>query len=184
MTQQSLIDNAVPLVVDLDGTLIKTDLLVESAVRLVCMNPLYLFLFPFWLFLGKHVLKLEIARRVQLDPALLPYNQEFIHYLRAQRAAGRTLVLATAAPALLASGVYRVHDLFTELLSSDDGVNLAGSRKRDALVTRFGHGGFDYAGNATPDLAVWRCARKSILVNPAMGVEARSHRQFRSRVRQ
>lgn len=165
---------SVPLVVDLDGTLIKTDLLVESAVRLLRRNPFYLFAFAWWLLAGKHVLKREVARRVRIDPALLPYNQEFLRYLEGQQAAGRKLVLATASPALLAGGVFRLHGLFDELFSSDDSTNLAGHHKRDALVARFGYRGFDYAGNARPDLLVWRSARKSILVNPSPGLEARA----------
>lgn len=174
VSTQDAADAAVPLVVDLDGTLINTDLLAESAVRLLRRNPLYAFLFPVWLLFGRHVLKREIAKRVRIDPTLLPYNEEFLEYLRSEHAAGRQLVLATASSALLARGVFQLHGLFAELLCSDDRTNLAGARKRDALVARFGQGGFDYAGNGANDLAVWRHARKSIVVNPGRRVAARA----------
>jgi beta-phosphoglucomutase-like phosphatase (HAD superfamily) len=85
-----------PLVIDLDGTLIKTDLLIESFLLLLRKNFLYLFLAPIWLLRGKAYFKAEIAGRVDIDVKLLPYNQEFLAYLREQRANGRELWLATA----------------------------------------------------------------------------------------
>ena len=88
--------DARPLVVDLDGTLIRTDLLVESTFALLKQNILYVFLLPFWLLKGKARLKHEIAARVDIDAGLLPYPEEFLDFLKAEHAAGRRLVLATA----------------------------------------------------------------------------------------
>ena len=62
----------VPLAVDLDGTLVKTDLLVESFLALVRRNPLYLLVIPFWLLRGRAFLKREISRRITLDTHALP----------------------------------------------------------------------------------------------------------------
>ncbi|MCY4270199.1 MAG: hypothetical protein OXE80_08520, partial [Gammaproteobacteria bacterium] len=84
------------LFVDLDGTLIRTDLLFESALRLVRRNPLYLLAIPFWLLRGRAWLKQQLARRVILDPAGLPYNAEVLSWLREERARGRGMTLITA----------------------------------------------------------------------------------------
>jgi len=92
----------IPLCVDLDGTLIKTDLLWESLVQLINRNPLYAFVLPFWLLRGRTCLKMQIARRVQLDAALLPYRAEFLKFLREEKTRGRQLILATASHRLLA----------------------------------------------------------------------------------
>ena len=81
----------IPLCVDLDGTLIRSDLLVESFFLLLKHRPLCLFLVPLWLWRGKAVLKYEIARRVQPDYALLPYDTAFLDWLRAEHARGRPL---------------------------------------------------------------------------------------------
>ena len=43
----------VPLCVDLDGTLIKTDLVWESLLRLLKQNPLFIFAAPVWLLRGR-----------------------------------------------------------------------------------------------------------------------------------
>jgi len=163
-----------PLVVDLDGTLIKTDLLVESAVRLLCANPLYIFLLPFWLLKGKAALKCELTRRVSLDIGLLPFNKPFLAWLRTQHAAGRTLVLATASHRDLADAVAARLGIFAQVLGTEPGVNLGGRRKRDMLVERYGRQGFDYAGNAAPDLHIWPDARRAIIVNPNRGVERKA----------
>ena len=96
----------VPLCVDLDGTLIHSDLLFESALLLIKRNPLYLLRMVLWLFAGKAACKAQIAARVTLNPAALPYNGELLGWLKAERQAGRSLWLCTAADQRLA-GVVR-----------------------------------------------------------------------------
>ena len=154
-----------PLVVDLDGTLIKTDLLIESIARLLRQDPLALFALPVWLLKGRAYLKHEIARLVELDPTLLPYRTALLEYLRAEQAKGRPIVLATASDERLARQVADHLKLFDRVLASDGHINLSGERKRERLVTQFGERGFDYAGNESRDLAVWPSARKAIVVN-------------------
>jgi 4-hydroxybenzoate polyprenyltransferase/phosphoserine phosphatase len=167
--------SGVPLVVDLDGTVLKTDLLVEGALALIRRRPFALFEMLFWLFTrGKAHLKAEVARRVTLDPALLPYQLEFLAFLRERRAAGQRLILATAADEQAAVPVARHLDLFNEVLASDGKTNLDDIRKRDRLVQRFGAKGFDYAGNGGADVAVWAVARSAIVVNPLPGVARRA----------
>jgi len=155
-----------PLVVDLDGTLIKTDLLVESVCSLLRQEPLTLFGLPIWLLKGRAHLKREIARRVQLDPALLPYRTELLGYLRAEHNKGRSIILATASDERLARQVADHLKLFDMVLASDGITNFAAERKRERLVAQFGEKSFDYVGNESRDLAVWSFARKAIVVNP------------------
>ena len=155
-----------PLCVDLDGTLIRSDLLLESLVLLLKRNPLYLFLAIGWLLKGgKAGLKAQIAARVTLNPAALPYNMELIAWLKAERAAGREVWLCTAANERLADQVSEHLDLFDGVMASTPQVNLAGERKAAKLVERFGQGGFDYCGNEWRDMAIWRCSRSAVVVN-------------------
>jgi 4-hydroxybenzoate polyprenyltransferase/phosphoserine phosphatase len=158
---------ACPLVVDLDGTLIKTDSLIESIARLLRQEPLALFALPLWLLKGRAYLKHEIAARVELDPALLPYRTALVDYLRAEHDKGRAVVLATGSDERLAQKVADHLKLFDLVLASDGHVNLSGKRKRARLVAEFGERGFDYAGNEWRDLAVWSSARKAIVVDPS-----------------
>lgn len=155
-----------PLVVDLDGTLIKTDLLVESVCSRLRQEPLSLFALPVWLLKGRAHLKREIAQRVQLDPALLPYRTELVDYLRAEHDKGRAIVLATASDERFAKQVADHLRVFDTVLASDGITNLAAERKRERLVAQFGEKGFDYVGNESRDLAVWSSAGKAIVVNP------------------
>ena len=155
-----------PLVVDLDGTLIKTDLLLESVCSLLRQEPLALFALPIWLLKGRAHLKREIAQRVQLDPALLPYRAELLDYLRAEHDKGRSIILATASDERFATQVADHLTLFDMVLASDGITNLAAERKRARLVAQFGEKGFDYAGDESRDLAVWSSARKAIVVSP------------------
>lgn len=165
-----------PLCVDLDGTLIKTDLLVESFFLLLGKHPLLVLLVPFWLLRGKAHLKQELARRVALDTATLPYHPLFLPWLREQHARGRVLVLATAAAEPLARQVAEHLQLFSQTLATTNSTNLSGQNKAEQLSQRFGERGFDYAGNDRADLAVWKRARQAILVNPARGVHEQAAR--------
>ncbi len=138
--------NPPPLVVDLDGTLIKTDLLWESLARLLRRNPFQLFPILFWWTRGRAFLKRKLAARVAIDPATLPYNQPFLAFLREQKRAGRKLVLATASDREMAMPVANHVGLFDEILGSDGKTNLRGANKLKALTENFGARGFDYAG--------------------------------------
>jgi apolipoprotein N-acyltransferase len=167
-------ETPVPLCVDLDGTLIQTDLLWESLARLLRRNPLWLFPVVIWWVRGRAFLKQQLARRVSIDPATLPYQQPFLAFLREQKSAGRKLILVTASDREMALPVANHVGLFDEVLASDGRTNLRGPNKLKALVGKFGEHGFDYAGNSPVDLAVWRGARLAIVVNAREGLVNRA----------
>ncbi len=156
---------AVPLCVDLDGTLIFSDALLESALLLIKRNPFNVLQFALWLLRGRAVLKAEIARRVKLNPATLPYNRELVSWLESEHAGGRSLWLCTAANVRLAEAVAAHLGIFDGVIASDDHTNLAGDSKAARLVERFGERGFDYCGNEHRDLKVWRHANGAIVAN-------------------
>jgi 4-hydroxybenzoate polyprenyltransferase/phosphoserine phosphatase len=154
-----------PLVVDLDGTLVHTDMLHESALRVLRDSPMDTFRIPFWLSKGKALLKQHLASRTEFDPTSLPYNGELLDWLRQQKSAGRKLVLCTASDRSIALSIAGHLDIFDEVIASDGLTNLAGKHKAEALEQRFGRSGFDYAGNSIADLAVWKYARRAVIVN-------------------
>jgi 4-hydroxybenzoate polyprenyltransferase/phosphoserine phosphatase len=159
-----------PLYVDLDGTLVRTDLLVEAVCSLLKKNVLYLFLLPVWLARGRAHLKQQIAQRVNIQPATLPYQPGLLEFLTERRRAGGRLILITASPFQFANAVAGHLGLFDQVLASDAETNLKGERKRAAVLESDSHAGFDYAGNSKADLPVWREAAGALVVNPAPGV--------------
>jgi 4-hydroxybenzoate polyprenyltransferase len=161
------------LVVDLDGTLVKTDLLLESILALLKQKPHYLFVLPLWLLRGKAYLKQQVARWVSLDVRVLPYRIDLLAYLKTQHTEGRRIVLATACDIQTARQVANHLKLFDLIFASDGITNLSGETKRALLVSEFGEQGFDYAGNDRQDLAVWSSARRAILVNPGQLLSSR-----------
>jgi len=163
--QADPLETDIPLVVDLDGTLAHTDLLVESFLALIKQNPFYIFAALFWFLRGKAYLKRQISRRVNLDVSVLPYHQELLGHLREQRTRGRRIILATGTDEQIARQVADHLDLFDEVFGSDGTTNLSGQHKRDCLVKEFGEKEFDYAGDGRKDIPVWSSARKAILVN-------------------
>jgi apolipoprotein N-acyltransferase len=158
-------EDKIPLCVDLDGTLIKTDLLWESLARLLRRNPFQLLPVLFWWMRGRAFLKRQLVRRVTIDPAALPYHEPFLAFLREQKSAGRKLVLVTASDRDMALPVANHVGLFDEVLGSDGKTNLRSANKLKALIAKFGERGFDYAGNSSADFAVWHGAHEAIVVN-------------------
>lgn len=161
-----------PLCVDLDGTLTRSDVLFESVCGLLKQNLFYVFLLPFWLMSGKAKMKQKIASRVDLDVSLLPWNQEFVEWLREQKKQGRKLILATASDQKYAQQIAEHFGIFDAVIASDGVTNASGSRKLKQLEELLEGEGFDYAGNAQIDVGIWEHAENAIVVNPDAGVEA------------
>jgi 4-hydroxybenzoate polyprenyltransferase len=170
----------IPLCVDLDGSLIKTDLLLESFLALFKNKPWVIFLVPFWVFKGKAYLKERISHEIDLDVSVLPYCGSLVTLLRQEHESGRTLVLATASHEKYALGVAKYLGLFDEVIATSKSSNLSGFGKAEKLIMRFGKVGFDYVGNAKIDLKIWCHARHVIVVNPELGVERIVRKSFPS----
>ena len=168
--------NPVPLCVDLDGTVIRTDMLWESLKRLLRRNPLFALLVPLWFLRGRACLKGKVAIRTEVDIAALPYHESFVEFLRTERRAGRTLLLVSASDYRLVKQVADHLGLFIEVLASNGKLNLRGKSKAARLVEQFGEQGFDYAGNSSADLAVWPHARQGIIVGGSVNLAKRARR--------
>ncbi len=156
-----------PLVVDLDGTLIKTDLLIESFLVLLGAHPLKALGSLSALSRGKAALKARIADEVVIDLHTLPLNQPLLARLRAEKAAGRALYLASASDRRYVEPLAAHLGLFDGVFASDGHRNLAGPAKAQRLCEAFGEGGFDYVGDALVDMAVWDRAAGVLVVAPS-----------------
>lgn len=162
------------LSVDLDGTLIHSDLLLESFLLLIKRNLLYIFLIPGWLLKGKAQLKAQIARRVMLNASALPYNQGFLAWLIEQKKSGREIWLCTASNYRLANLVADHLKIFDGVLASSDTLNLSGANKAELLSTKFGANNFDYCGNSGTDLNVWKFSNGAIIVNGSKNLQKKA----------
>jgi 4-hydroxybenzoate polyprenyltransferase len=171
--QGRVLENFPPLVVDLDGTLLRSDLLMETAMAFLRSQPLKVFKLLGWLLRGKAALKEGLALETWIDVSVLPYDPEVIEMIKAEQANGRMIVLATAAHVSLAERIAEHLQLFDLVLASNANRNLSGNTKRDLLVAHFGEGGFDYVGNSKDDLPIWKVSRNAHVVNPDRGVESR-----------
>lgn len=161
----------VALCVDLDGTLVKSDTLVDSTLALARQKPQALLQLPGWLMQGKAALKKHITSAVTLDVTHLPYNRELIQFLEQEHATGRAIYLATAADKALAERVADHLGLFAGVLASDGAVNLAGKNKLAAFRDRFGDN-FCYIGNASPDIPLLTHCQAPMVANPTAGLKA------------
>ncbi len=159
-----------PLCVDLDGTLLRTDTLHEAAFAAVLADWRVLFRMPRWLAAGRARLKQELAARWRFVAAQLPYSATLLRLIEQERARGRRIVLCTAADRSVADAVADHLGLFDEVIASNGSDNLRGERKAEELCRRFGERGFVYAGNDSTDYAVWRHAAGAVVVNASSAV--------------
>jgi 4-hydroxybenzoate polyprenyltransferase len=159
-----------PLCVDLDGTLVKSDTFVDSLMVLARRHPAVFWRTPLWAVKGKAYLKSQVASMVTLDAAHLPYNRPLLDYLRDEHAAGRKLYLATGTDRVLARSIAAHLGIFEDVMASDGRVNLTGNNKLQHLEQRFTEDGFDYIGNALPDLPLLQGAKHAMVANPGLGL--------------
>jgi 4-hydroxybenzoate polyprenyltransferase/phosphoserine phosphatase len=159
-----------PLCVDLDGTLVKSDTLIDSLLVALRTHPVVLLKLAGRLVQGKAAFKALLSSSVTLDVAHLPYNRQLLHFLKQERERGRTIYLATGADYAIAKRVADHVGIFAGVLSSDGKTNLTGSRKLDGLRSQLGSAPFDYVGNDTPDLPLLTHASEAMVANPSLGL--------------
>jgi 4-hydroxybenzoate polyprenyltransferase/phosphoserine phosphatase len=166
-------ETALTLCIDLDGTLIRADLSVESVLAALKRQPWILFWLPLWLLQGKARLKAELAKRTQLDASVLPYNEAVLALIQDARAAGKQVWLVTGSHRLHAERVQDHLRVFDRILATDDDVNLTGSRKAAALDQELGAGRYTYVANGAVDMPIWQSAGEAITVDAPASVVAR-----------
>ncbi|OWV65423.1 hypothetical protein ATY76_19470 [Rhizobium sp. R339] len=166
-----------PLVVDLDGTLVRSDLLIETAFSELSHRPYSAVDLVSALCGGKARLKHRLSQPVDFDPAILPYDEEVLKVIRTAREEGRPIYLASASHERLVSAVAEHLGLFTGWFATSETSNCAADVKAEKLVAAFGEGGFDYIGNDAADLPVWRHAAKSYAIRTSHAVAQKLTRQ-------
>ena len=179
MLQQRIEAASVPLVVDLDGSLIAGDIAMESLVE-VARRDLRSFLtvLVLLLFARKARLKAFLARRDPVDPQSLVYRDSVLDLIAQARAEGRPVVLASAAHQSNVLRVARHLGLFDAAYGSTARRNLRGPQKLRAIREEFGSQPFDYVGDSRADLPLWAEAREAYTLGrePARGGAIRLHR--------
>ena len=130
---------------------------------------------PLWLLSGRAHLKRQVASLVLPDATRLPYREQVLQFVQAQRLEGRKVVLATASDALAAGQIADHLGLFDDRLCTEGGPNLKGAAKLaaiEAYCREHGHGGFSYVGDSRADLPVWRAAQQVYVVAPSRSLSS------------
>jgi phosphoserine phosphatase len=174
MKTSSSREGLVPLCVDLDGTLIHTDVLWEGIKFLLGRKPLTLLSLLPLLRNGRAPFKRAVSAAATVNLDSLPWRKSLVEWLRSEAAGGRPVYLVTAADAAYSRAITARLGFFTGALASDGALNLKANKKARRLVETFGEGGFDYIGDARADIPVWRAARSGICVKAHAGFVRRA----------
>lgn len=164
--------SSLPIAVDLDGTLTRVNSIWEQVVLLLRIRPWMIVMVPFWLLQGRPALKAKLAAWAPIERIALPFQSQFVDYLKEQSAFGREIVLVTAADQTTATHVASLFPFFREGIGTSGPTNLAGAAKGEYLAKRYGENGFVYAGNEFRDVRVWERSGGAIVVNPQPGLES------------
>src|SRR4029078_12728432 len=164
------------LVVDLDGTLLKVDSLHEAFAQLSSEQPVQALQSLLTLRQGRAAFKAAIADHVLPDGTTVPFDKKILETIKQAKKTGRKVYLATAADKRFADAIANSIGEFDGVFATEKGINLKGKAKADRLVTAFGMHGFDYIGNATTDLPIWRVARNALVARAPSSVVKRVKR--------
>ena len=154
-----------PLAVDLDGTLVITDLGFNALGQFIFKFPHRVFLFPFWLARGRAYLKSRLAESIQILPQNLIYNEAVIDYIKRHKKSGHKVLLVTGSDERYANIIAEHTGLFDQVIASDGRTNNVSHNKAERLSQMFGENNFIYIGNSTQDLAVWRKSAHAVATN-------------------
>ena len=166
----------IPLVVDLDGTFIKKDLLHEGLKLLLRKNFLYIFSCCLWILKGKVYLKNRLFQKVRIDLQTLQINNEVLHFLRKESNKGRKIILATASLESYAKEIGGFYPFFDEVYGTQRNTNLKGKNKLKLLLQLYGFKKFDYIGNSFSDLVIFQSCRYAYLVNASKVLGKKIHK--------
>ena len=153
-----------PLVLDVDGTFLRTDMLFECFWAGMGKDPLAVIQTSIRYLGQRQVLKQKLAEIADLRTDLLPVNSAVVELAKVAKAEGRDVVLASASDTSLVESLSKDHELSETVFASTSAVNLKGAAKAGALVDAYGEGGFDYAGNESVDRAIWDHASGAVIV--------------------
>ena len=156
------IGDDVPLIVDLDGTVILTDTLQESFVRLLFRNPVAAAGSLACLARGRGAFKRSVSRHRPLADSVLPQRRELVEFLKVQKSGNRKIHLLTAADQHVAEEIASGIGIFDSVAGSDGRNNLKGAHKL-AWLREHLPGEFIYAGDSAADLPLFLAARGAIL---------------------
>lgn len=165
------IDVAVPLVVDLDGTLVLTDTLYEAFIRLLFRDPRAALASLLRLVRGIAAFKRHVAELSIPDIETLPYRSDLVAVIRSERARGRKAYLVTASDQKVADAVAASTGLFDGAVGSDGRTNIKGDAKL-ARVRAAICSDFIYAGDSSADIPLFRAARGAILCDASRSTTA------------
>lgn len=154
------------LAVDLDGTLVKCDMMWRGLAQTLQRAPVSALPLAVALLQGgRPGLKRAVALRAPFDPADLPYNAAVLALAQVWRAKGRKVVLATAADGSVATAIAAHLGFFDAVHASGNARNLKGRAKAAFLISKYGERGFVYVGDSAADLHVWAKAIGAVLAS-------------------
>ena len=157
--------NSRPLFVDLDGTLVSTNTLLESCLLYVKKCPLKSWKLILWLFKSRAYLKERVARKVIPDIEVLPFDANVVEYISKEKERGKDIYLITAANQRIADSISKFIKVFTTSIGSNSNLNLKGIEKLSVIQELSGTEQFDYIGDSEADITIWKAAHTAIISN-------------------
>ena len=155
-----------PICVDLDGTLIRNDISIETALKFMSSGVIHIFKLIYWLCYGIAYTKYRISQYIDINPSELDYNNNLLMFLKIKKREGYKLFLATGSTMKYANQIADYLKIFSDVFASNQNNNLIAKNKAQKLEQVFGNKGFIYVGNSIDDIPVWKKAKQCLVVSP------------------
>ncbi|MGE0173570.1 MAG: UbiA family prenyltransferase [Oligoflexales bacterium] len=160
-----IVDERLPLCVDLDGTLVRTDCLAEALFCLARRDFVSFLISWTWLLRGSNYFRMRVFERANLKPESLPLNDTLIHQLRDLHSSGRKIYLVSHLPLSFTKKIAAHLEIFTDVIGPTENLALTTRNKGATLLNLFGKDGFQYVGNGYDDLPPWNYCQKAFVVS-------------------
>ena len=157
-------NDRVPLCVNCEHALLKTNLFQEAVFLYVRRHPLNIFLLPIWLLRNKSSLIQKMSQDLQINWRTVPLWERVVERVRAALNDGRRVIFLTAMPqpwSQMLSKEFAGSEVILQSGASGSGPHATAA---SSLIELFGLKGFDYIGDGRSDLAVCESARRVLLV--------------------
>lgn len=158
-------DGPIPLFVDVDGTLTRADISIESFVAYARQGFLHALRLMIWLIAGRAIAKTMVARHRRIEADRLPYRQEVLDLIAEARAQGRPVILASASHWTNIRRIARHLGLDAMVIGTQGRDNRKSAGKLHAIRQSIGADApFDYVGDSRADICLWQAARGGLTV--------------------
>ena len=154
-----------PLVVDLEGALLRSNMLFELLVSALSVAPAQTVLAVKELSKGPYLFSRRLSEIAELDVETVPVREDFALFLRQESAAGREIYLISAEDQSIVEKISKRFAFFRTLDCQTRARGVTTATEKPAFLAKRFPDGFVYAGCGTDDVFRSDAAKGAVIIS-------------------